>query len=253
MPHVLIVNPSERKGKTKMAKRTAAQQRATRKMIAANRARARARRAPSVSRAKPRRKARVSNPAPARRSKPRRPQITAARASRAGRTLRYRRKNPVGGIGSFVTETLVPSAIGGAGALALDVLLGVLPLPAAMKAGPMSPIIKVAGAVGLGMVAGMVAPRKVAGQIAAGALTVTMYNLAKNMLNRVSGGKIPGLAEYVGDYDENGSYVGEYVNEYVDAGDGMPQIGYDSPGMQVGDGFIPDSGVVEGYETGVYR
>jgi hypothetical protein len=152
----------------------------------------------------------------------------------------------MGGIAGFMTGTLVPSAIGGAGALALDVLMGVLPLPPAFKAGPMAPVVKLAGAIGLGFAAGMVAPRRIANQIAAGAITVTLYGLAKTMLVKVSGGRIPGLASYVDGYDES-AMMAEYVGE-----DGqVPQLGYPSPGMQVGD-LMPD-GSVEGYETGVYR
>lgn len=261
MPHVLIVNPSERKkGKTMAkAKRTAAQKRATAKMIAANKARRRASAAPkrkAVSHAKPkRRSASRAVAAPARsaprRSKRRSHAITPPHvASRAGRQLRYRRKNPIGG---FVSDMLIPSAVGGVGAIGLDVLLGVLPLPVAMKSGAMAPVVKIAGAIGLGMLAGMVAPKRIANQLAAGAITVTLYNVAKAGLVKVSGGKIPGLAEYISgdgvviDAATGQAYqVGEYVGE-----DDMPQIGYPSAGQMVGE-LMPD-GSVEGYETGVYR
>lgn len=256
MPHVILVNPSERKGKKAMAKkRTPAQQRATRKMIAANKARSRAAKAPArkVSRAKPaRRKARAAAaPAKRRRSHA----ITPARvASDAGRKLRYRRRNPIGGVGAFMSDTLLPSAIGGGGALALDVLLGVLPLPPAMKTGPMAPVVKVAGAVGLGMLAGMVTSRKTANQIAAGAITVTLYGLAKSMLVKVGGGKIPGLAAYPD------GYMGEYVGEYVGETSEVPELGYTGSGINVGpadDGYgmgeVIDMDSMGGYETGVYR
>lgn len=233
------------------AKRTPAQKRATAKMLAANRARRRGTAAPKVSRAKPKRRAARHTAAPAaapRRAKRRSHRITSrAAATVAGRQLRYRRKNPIG----FLSETLVPSAIGGAGALGLDVLFGVLPLPATLKASPFFPAVKVAGAIGLGMAAGMVVSKKTANQIAAGAITVTLYNFAKAALNKASGGKIPGLAEYIsGDgivYQDGQAYQ---VGEYVDGSDQM-QIGYPNAGMMVGD-LMPD-GSVEGYETGVYR
>jgi len=258
MPHVLIVNPSERPAKRKarntarktstkkeapVAKkqRTAAQKAATRRMIAANRARKAPKRpARKVSRAKPAARRTTSKPRRAKRS---RPITSAVVATRAGRQLRYRRKNPISGFGSFVTGTLMPSAVGGAGALALDVLLGVLPLPAAVKTGPMAPVAKIAGAVGLGYVAGMVVSRRTAEQIAAGALTVTFYNLAKQLLIKVGGGRIPGLADYdVGMYPDG---VGAYVS-----GDMPDAIGYPGNAQQVGD-LVPDG--MGGYETGVYR
>lgn len=232
------------------AKRTPAQKRATAKMLAANRARRKGA-APKVSRAKPKRRTASRAAAPARRttrSRRRSHAITPPQvASRAGRQLRYRRKNPI----SFIAETLVPSAIGGAGALGLDVLFGVLPLPATVKASPFFPVVKVAGAIGLGMLAGQVMSKKTAGQIAAGAITVTLYNVAKAALNKASGGKIPGLSEYIsGDGVVYADGQAFQVGEYIDGDDAL-QIGYPSAGMMVGD-LMPD-GSVEGYETGVYR
>jgi len=255
MPQVLLVNPSERKAARKgkkmaKTKRTAAQRRATAKLVALNKARR------SGSSAKPKRRraartvtTRLSNPAPKRR------RSTKRAATSAGRVLRHRRRNPIGGMGEFVSGTLMPSVIGGGGALALDVMMAMLPLPPALKVGALAPIVKIAGAVGLGMLAGQMTSRRTANQIAAGALTVTMYSIAKGMLVRMSGGKIPGLAEYVSDYPD-GAMMGEYVSGVNE--DGTPQLSYISPGQQVGDyedaalpaGMGDD---IEGYETGVYR
>lgn len=229
------------------AKRTPAQKRATQKMLAANKARRRTTSAPKVSRAKPKRRAAPAASAAPRRARRRHPITSRTEATMAGRKLRYRRKNPI----SFVSETLIPSAIGGAGALGLDVLLGVLPLPATLKASPFFPAVKVAGAIGLGMAAGMVVSKKTANQIAAGAITVTLYNFTKAMLNKATGGKIPGLGEYVaGDSVVYADGQAFQVGEYIDGDDAL-QIGYPNAGMMVGD-LQPD-GSVEGYETGVYR
>lgn len=263
MPHVLIVNPAERpskrrkaspKGKTMAkAKRSKAQIAATRKLVAMNKARAGGK---SVSRAKPKRKAAKSTPAktaPKRRTH----RITsAAEASVAGRKLRYRRKNPIGG--DFIGGTLIPAAVGGASAVGIDVLMGVLPLPVQMKTGPMAPVVRVAAAIGLGFVASKVASRRVAEQVAVGAITVTAYQLMRTVAAKMTAGKVPGLSEYVsGDSIGYDGYavvptVGEYVSgdgvgEYVDGDD----MGYPSAGMIVGD-LMPD-GSVEGWETGVYR
>lgn len=248
MHQILLVNPSPRpsrrkarqttapkKGTTmKKPHRSAAQRAATRKLVALNRAR----------KTHPKRaaKRRAANPAP-RRAKARR--STAVQARAAGRVLRYRRKNPVGGVGAFVSQTLVPSAVGGAGALALDVLLGALPLPASLKTGPMRPVVQVAGAIGLGFAAGVVASRRVAGQVASGALTVTLYDIMRRALVKASAGKIPGLSAY-----EDG--VGEYVGMTE-----APALGYTDSGLQVGE-YEPTMGEyvgeqVSGYETGVYR
>ena len=257
MPQVLLVNPSPRKGSTrakaqpkrklKMAKkaRSAAQKAATRKLIAFNRSKARGakRAAPRKPAARPASKRRAARSAPAPKRKTRRtsarrgsggwPITSTTAASRAGRALRHRRPNP---INNFMKDTLMPSVVGGAGALALDVAVAMLPLPPALKTGPMAPLVKAAGAVGLGILAGKFVNRRVGEQVAAGGLTVMAYNIGRQLLVKAGGGKIPGL---------NG-YVDEYVSEYVDYN--PPQLGYESSGGQVG-----EAEMLEGYETGVYR
>lgn len=256
MPQVLLVNPSERKGKPKMAKkaRTAAQKRATAKLVASNKAR---RAASAPKRRKARSVTRRSNPITTTFStRKRRKARSAPKAAR--RVTRRRRSNPIGGMGDFLTGTLMPSAIGGGGALLLDVALAVLPIPASLKVGALAPVVKIAGAVGLGMAAGMVVSRKTANQIAAGALTVTMYNIAKGLLVKATGGKIPGLAGHDEYYSLMPSGVGEYVGEYVGDGDAMGAIpfddgvGYINSGMQVGE-YVEMTDAVDGFETGVYR
>lgn len=252
MSSVLIVNPSPRKGKTvAKSKRTPAQVRATKKMIAANKARAKGASAPAPKKRRASRSAPAKKRATSRRTHP----ITSmAEASRAGRKLRYRRPNPIGG--DFINGTVIPSAIGAGGAVALDVLLAMLPLPVAMKTGPMAPVVKIAGALGLGALAGMVTNRRMANQVAAGAVTIALYQVARTGLAKMTGGRVPGLAEYVSGYpmvDMSGvefaptvPALSEYVDEYVDG-----DMGYPSAGMIVGD-LQPD-GSVEGWETGVYR
>ena len=260
MPQVLLVNPAPRKGaasarkgatrakprisrspKMAKAKRSPAQQRATRKMIAANRARRKAAAAPRRPAARPAPKKRsVARSTKKRRTSARRgpggwPITSTAAASRAGRAQRYRSPNPIRGI---VSNTQMASVVGGAGAQALDVAVAVLPLPPAMKTGPMAPLVKAAGAVGLGMLAGKMLGRRVGEQVAAGGLPVTAYNVARQLLVKASGGKIPGLSEYVSMYPDG-------MAEYVDYT--PPQLGYESSGQQVGEYEL------EGYETGVYR
>lgn len=171
-------------------RRTAKQKAATRRMIAANRARAG--RSPS-SRPK-RRRARKSNPAPRTYARRR-----ARRASSAPvRTRRRRRSNPIGGgIVRELQQALVPSAIGGAGALAVDVAMAALPLPEALKTGVARPVARIAAAVGIGAIAGMVTKnRRMGNQVMAGALTVVLYDTIKGALAKVVGGKIPGIGVY---------------------------------------------------------
>jgi hypothetical protein len=240
MPLVTIVNPSPRKGKkmaTRKKARTAKQKAATRRLVAMNRRRARGASSPAPKRRARRRPARRANPAAPRvrrhRSGPRKGKhhISSRRAaSRAGRVLRYRRPNPI----DFMVNTLMPSVVGGAGALALDVVVGVLPLPDTLKTGPMAPLVKIVGAVGLGMLGSKMVNRRVGEQIAAGAITVQIYNFAKAQLIKFGGGKIPGLS----------MYPDGYLSAYVSGQEGL--IGYTDSGMQVDNSM-------SGYESGVYR
>ena len=293
MPQVLLVNPSDRpskrkaaatkvgkKGTAKMAKkpRTAAQKRATAKLVALNKARRagrksvkrtsnpeRRRRSSSTSSRKTTRRVRRPNPVvetvmsnPSRKRRARR--TTKRAASSAGKTLRYRRRrNPIGGdLKDFVNSQLIPSAIGGGGALLLDVALAVLPIPATLKTGALAPVVRIAGAVGVGMLAGAVTNRRTANQIAAGALTVTMYQIARGFLAKaLPPGSVPGLADYPNYATYYGEPVGEYVEGYEDGvGEYVsdaPELGYTSSGMMVGDADDGMGEYVEGYETGVYR
>jgi hypothetical protein len=138
--------------------------------------------------------------------------------------LRGYRRNPTGPMG-FVTQNLVPASIGAGGALGLDVLLGFATpfLPAMLTTGPMRPVLRIAGAIGLGMLATQVSGRKIGEQVAAGAITVTVYDILKGLVKQFA----PTLA------------LGE--NDY-------PVLGYYSPGIQVGNdnmGAYGDYGVGE--------
>lgn len=235
MPQVLLVNPAPRrtrKGKTMARKRkwgSPAQRAAFAKMIAARRGTARR------SRGRRRSNPVAVNPvaAPARRRKWKRPSARAATA--AGRTLRFRRPNPVGfDIGRWASDTLLPSVIGGAGAIGADVLLGVLPLPAALRTGPMRPVVRIGGAIGVGLIASLVASRRTAELVGAGALTVVMYDVIRGVMRNVTGGRVPGLGVYV-----------DGVGEIAEA-DAADAIGYWAAGQQVGEVDAADDGLTVG-------
>lgn len=103
---------------------------------------------------------------------------------------RYRR-NP-SGVGSLksmlsirgLTNTLMPAAIGGAGALGVDLALSYLPtdkLPEFFTTTAGKLVLRVVGAIGVGAIAAMFVPRRTAGLITAGALTVTAYGAIKQV------------------------------------------------------------------------
>lgn len=115
----------------------------------------------------------------------------------APRSLRIRRvrRNPMPSMGSF-TRQLYPAVLGAGGALALDLVLGTMgnSLPAMLTDPTVLPFTRMGLAFGIGYVGGMVNGREFGNQMAAGALTVTIYDLVKSYL--VTNTQIP-LARYV--------------------------------------------------------
>jgi hypothetical protein len=107
---------------------------------------------------------------------------------------------------SFLRGTLVPSAVGAAGALGVDLMLGYATpfLPAALTTGFGAPLTRIAGAVALGMVAsGVTKDRRVGEQVMAGAITVLAYGWVKDMVKT----QFPSLP--LSEYDDG---VGAYVS-----------------------------------------
>jgi hypothetical protein len=165
MQQLLLINPSPRKkGNKKMAHkkhRTAAQKAATRRMIAANRAK--------HSGGHKRRKthAYASNPAPRKRR---------AHAHHAVAHHRKYRRNPSHRAG--IMAMFMPSLQGAGGALVVDLITGYVPLPLAIKVSPARHLIKGVLAIGLGMVM-----KGTLGQnMAKGALTVAIHDAGKEAI-----------------------------------------------------------------------
>lgn len=124
----------------------------------------------------------AASPQPIRRSRRRRIGTYIAAARRRFSRRGGSRGGFVGEIMSFAKNDLVPAGIGAGGALALDMLWPHLPLPAALQSGPMVPLVRIAGAVGVGMAVSAVAGRSMGRQAMAGALVVTLYDIAKDMM-----------------------------------------------------------------------
>lgn len=239
MSELLLINPG-RSGKAKRKKkRSPAQKAATRRMLAARKAgqskrkRNTIRTAPVAKKTKRKRKYKTRAVARVRRKS--NPSV------RARRSRRYRH-NPMrmNSMTGFTKHTLMPSVVGAAGALGLDVILGFLPIPVQFKTGPMRAIVKIAGAVGVGILASNFMKRETAHQIAAGAITVTLYDVMKGYLQQA----MPTLP-----LSEADVMFEEYPNlSYAGAGqtvDGMDQYvsgmsSEDGVGMYVGDSEVSD-------------
>lgn len=85
-------------------------------------------------------------------------------------------------IGSFVTNSLVPAAVGAAGAVGVDMAWNLLPIPDSLKTGPLAPITRIVGAVAVGMAVGAVMGKKFGREATLGAVTVTLADLGKGYL-----------------------------------------------------------------------
>ena len=234
MAEVLLINPTRRKGR-KMAKksRTAAQRRATAKLVAMNRSRR--------GRAAPRRKSRKSRKA--RRSNPvntlvarrrmRRAANPVGAARRGSRRVSRRRRNPVS-LGGVTPKGIIAAvrdaAIGAGGAVAVDMLYA--------RINPMLPatLQKTPGALGAGdgvkalltIVLGKLLSRATRGmsvKAAQGALTVQAHGiltglLPAGMLGYYSPARIVQGTQRVGPNRSSQSVL----NAYVARGSGTPLL-----------------------------
>lgn len=140
---------------------------------------------------------------------------------------------------NVVREAIVPAAIGGAGALALDVVMGYVNryLPATFQSGWFNLLVKGAGAVALGTVAGRFLGRSRGNVVMIGALTVTAYSGIRSAAARAG---IPGLAGY-SDYTPFPMRMGAYMRGATGT-HGIQGLGYVSPGAVIAPNLSPKLG-----------
>ena len=187
MGQLMLINPARRTRKTKR-KATPAQLRAL---------------------AKGRRtRALASNPAP----RKRRAAVMRAASVPVGR--RKARRNPIGFDG--ITSQLVSAATAAGGALAVDTVVGFLPLPAGWNIGVKKDVVKLGLAVGLGIVGKRFIGRA-AGKMAEGAMVVSAYNIIKSFMPAPASA-VAGLA-----------YMSPGIN--AGCGNALPNMSVQSPNM----------------------
>lgn len=165
---VLLVNPRKRRRRP-VRRRAAARRPAARRRPAAKRRR---RRNPVGPYARSGVGMYVSNP------RRRKKAVRRRRPTRSRRRTRYQRNPTMRGI---INSLIMPAATAGAGALALDVLWGFVPIPDAIKTGPMRHVAKGLGAVVLGQIVGKIGSRKMGDTMALGALTVVFHSAFREM------------------------------------------------------------------------
>jgi hypothetical protein len=151
----------------------------------------------------------VKNPAPRKRRR------TVAKRKSPVR----RRRNPIkkNDIMSQVTNGLVA----GTGAVGLDVALGVLPIPADYKSGPMAPLVKagVALAIGMGLEKSKLVKKKTSQDLVGGMLAVTAHSALKPIVS----GTLPNIT--LAEYTDLGYISSAYPMASQSFNTGLPSLG----------------------------
>lgn len=125
--------------------------------------------------------------------------------------VRRVRRNPLslGRSAGKITSALMPAAIGAGGALALN--LGwqkfAASLPASIQTGIGATAAQIALSMLLGVGAGMAFGKNVGNQVAAGAITVTIFGLAQSYMNGTAGTGT-GIGASNASYNGAGAYYG---------------------------------------------
>lgn len=151
MSELLLINPRRRKAKAKKAK---GRRRASRRHVAV-----------------------AAAPAPSKR-----------RRRRKMRSFRIKaRRNPIAMPKGLMETQIKPAAVGAAGALANDLVIGFLvgKLPVSLRTGVMLQAVKAASAIGVGMLAENVVGRGMARQAAIGALTCVAHDIGRAGLQKM--------------------------------------------------------------------
>lgn len=226
------MNPRGRNGRFLKRKRHVnARRRRRRNPIAAlNPRHRRRRRRNPIAALNPRRRRR-RNPIAAFAANPRRRRRRNPRASRR----RYRR-NPGGGLSmrglmGTLKQSVGPAIVGGVGAVGVDIALGYIPLPEWFETATGKMVARIGGALALGLLANMVASRRVAMNVTLGALTVSAYGSIRDFTHQTFP-QLPGLAgispPMYGDFSDTrlgyldpAPRLGAYMQRRAPAGNGV--------------------------------
>ena len=138
-----------------------------------------------------------------------------AKARRRAVAVTYKRNPLPARAKGIIAENIKPAAIGAAGALALDVIVAKLPLPATLKTGPASYALRAVGAIALGMIAEKVGKLKheTAVSLARGPLTVVMHDAGKSLIRA----QFPALA--LAAYEEELADIAGMIDGLEDMGE----------------------------------
>lgn len=126
----------------------------------------------------------AANPRRRRRSVRRVARANPFRVRRRRSVRRVARRNPIGSATGFFHQDVIPAGVGALGAMGLDLAFGYLtPVLPVELTGMMMPVVRIAGAVGIGYAAKLATGNARYGDAAMlGAITVTLYDLFKGWL-----------------------------------------------------------------------
>lgn len=161
------------------------------------------------------------------------------RSSRARRRYTVMRRNPRDVSPTSISGALINASIGAAGAVALDYIFNNYAPASFYSSTMMTNLTKIAGAIGLGIVGGMVAGKKTGAQIAAGALTVTIYDIASQYMSGAQSGN--GSGQGNGGYGQGQSQMGRRLGRRMSRMKGLGwtnaarNVGF--PGVRNGGGY----------------
>jgi hypothetical protein len=95
------------------------------------------------------------------------------------RRRRFRRNPIEGTASSFINRSLIPAAIGAAGAVGTDVVLGYFPMPPQMRNGTSLIILRILASLGVGWAVGALSNDRAGAEAAAGGIIVTLYQIMR--------------------------------------------------------------------------
>ena len=150
-----------------------------------------------------------------RRARSKNPHHRRHRARNPFRTKSHRRhgrraRNPFDTKG--LMNAVVPAAIGGAGAVGLDILIAYLPLPTSLQSGWGNYATKIAGSFAVGYLGGMALGKEKGHQITAGALTVSLYTILRALAQQSLGTSVKGLSGLADFRDYRRTAMGAYMD-----------------------------------------
>lgn len=152
----------------------------------------------------------------AKKSAPRRRRSTSLTTTTKVTRRRYRR-NPAA---PRLMQQVQGAAVGAAGAFMVDVAMSKLPIPANMKTGAMAAATQGLVSIGLGMLVGKFANKKLGMQIADGGLTVALHGALKSVAGPSVGLSGWGDAGLLG-YGDSGLLGYQELNGFTDLNDGV--------------------------------